>query len=381
MPKIVELKGCSGCHACYSACPQKCIRMTMDDEGFFCPVVNTEKCVNCGICEKVCPVLSNKEKEKTMSLAYACYNRNEDVRLKSSSGGIFTLLAERIIDMGGVVFGAAFDDGFDVVHKCIDNKKDLEKLRGSKYVQSTIGETYIEAKKLLDSGRIVLFSGTPCQIDGLLSFIGKDYENLYTQDLICHGVPSPKVWRKYVEYMEKNENSKFKNVYFRNKKIGWKNFCMKIAYENNAVYTRKHGEDLFVKSFLKNITLRKSCYECKSKSLNRASDITLADFWGIELILPEMDDDRGTSLVFANSPKGQKLFNDIFESIICKEVDLEKSVSFNTAAYKSVPYNKKRHKFFANLCKKDFETNVAICTKMNLCVKIVRKIKGILKNI
>ncbi len=382
MPKIVDLKECSGCHACYSICPQKCIYMKENPEGFLYPEIDEEKCINCSLCEKVCPVIQDKNGNSDIcAKAYACYNTNEEVRKKSSSGGIFTLIAEKIIDMGGVVFGAAFDDEFNVVHKYVDNRDDLDELRGSKYVQSTIGSAYVDTKRLLDAGRMVLFTGTPCQIDGLLNFLGKKYDNLYTQDLICHGVASPNVWRKYMEYMKKSENSKIKNVYFRNKKFGWKNFCMQLEFENNVIYTRKHGEDLFVKSFLKNLILRQTCYACRSKTLNRNSDITLADFWGIEYVVPDMNDDKGTSLIMVNSSKGQRLFRRIVGNIIYKEVALEQALVFNSAAYKSVSYNKKRERFFGNLSQKNFKKNVEIYTKTDLWLKIARKIKQILKNV
>ncbi|WP_444659808.1 Coenzyme F420 hydrogenase/dehydrogenase, beta subunit C-terminal domain [Caproiciproducens sp. R2] len=354
MLSILEPQNCCGCYACYSSCSKGCITMQSDREGFWYPQINQIECINCGHCEKVCPIL-HKEIVNNIPEAYAAYNKDENSRMKSSSGGIFTLLAENIIDHGGVVFGAEFNDKFQVCHSCAETKSEFEKFCGSKYVQSRIGETYKEAKTFLDDGRIVLFSGTPCQIGGLKSYIGKEYDNLFCQDIICHGVPSPKVWEKYLAYREGGSGTSVRRISFREKNESWKRYSVSFQFNDNTEYRVTFDKDLMMQGFLKNIYLRPSCYHCRFKGVNRQSDITLADFWGIENILPELFDDKGTSLIFLNSQKGQDLFQQINERMISCHVDIQKAVKNNTAAHQSVLQSSKRDAFFKDLDKLPFE--------------------------
>lgn len=201
MIQLDKKQTCTGCHACAAKCPKQCIKMISDTEGFWYPQIDEEECINCGLCERVCPIITPIKFEDPFSpMAYACYNRDEKVRLASSSGGIFTLIAEAVLKQGGVVFGAGFDEDFNVCHQCVERVEDLDKLRMSKYVQSKIGETYREAENFLKENRLVLFTGTPCQIGGLKAYLGKSYDNLITQDIICHGVPSPMVWEDYLAF-------------------------------------------------------------------------------------------------------------------------------------------------------------------------------------
>lgn len=379
MPKIIDLKDCSGCHACFSVCSKECIRMEENAEGFLYPLIDTNKCIDCGLCEKVCPVLKDAEEKENVSKAYACYNLDEETRMKSSSGGIFTLIAEKIIDMGGAVFGAAFDEDFNVKHICVKSKDDLSALRGSKYVQSTIGNTFIQAKEMLNDGRVVLFTGTPCQIDGFLSFLGKKYDNLYTQDLICHGAPSPGIWRKYMAFREEKAASKIKKMFFRLKENGWKSYSVQFQFANCTEYKQIFSGDLFMNGFLKDLYLRHSCYNCHSKSLKRNSDITLADFWGVEKVAPDMFDNKGTSLVFVNSDKGKELFEEIKGNINFKEVNINEAVEKNPSAYRSAAINKKREKFFNVIQNKNFERAIKCCTKENFVKVFLRKAKRKLK--
>ena len=368
---------CSGCHACANACPKNCISMTSDEDGFWYPQVNKEKCIDCGLCEKVCPKIHKWQSDDSLTTtAMAAINLNEEIRLKSSSGGIFTLIAEKIIDQGGVVFGAAFADDFKAVqHICVDNIADLDKLRGSKYVQSKISDTYKQAKEYLDSGRKVLFSGTPCQIGGLYSYLRKPYENLLTQDIICHGVPSPMVWEKYVEEHERKIFSKANKVTFRNKKNGWKAYSVFIGFENRKQYLKEHSADMYIKAFLSDICLRPSCSNCLFKGIRRQSDITLADFWGIQNVLPEMDDDKGTSLVLVHSEKGKTIFDTLYDKIKCQVVDTNVVAKYNSASVKSVTVNDKREKFLRDIRKNDFETTVLIYTKKSF----IKRLKSLVK--
>ena len=266
---MIEVKNkmeCCGCHACFNVCPVNAIEMKEDEKGFKYPIIDKEKCVNCGLCDKVCPI---KEKVciSNEPVAYAAYNKDEEIRKESSSGGIFTLLAEKILEKQGIVFGAIFDDNFHVIHTYIDSKKQLEKLRGSKYVQSTIGDCYKIAKQYLEEDKYVLFTGTPCQIEGLRSYLQKDYKKLYTQDIICHGVPSPKVWEKYMEYRKNKDKEIPQKIYFRNKDNGWKRYNVKFKYKQGE-YKNRQSKDVYMQAFLRDISLRDSCYHCNFKKKN-----------------------------------------------------------------------------------------------------------------
>lgn len=380
MQEIANKKICSGCHACCSICPKHCIEMIPDSEGFYYPETDEQKCIDCKMCKRVCPILNEHTGNK--GRAYACINKDENVRIKSSSGGIFTLIAEDVLRLGGVVFGAAFDDELNVYHTDIKSSDDLEKLRGSKYLQSRIGDAYKKAKEYLDKGQTVLFTGTPCQISGLKSYLGKEYDNLITLDFICHGAPSPQVWQKYLEYLSLIENKKINRNYkpeFRDKSTGWQKFSMSVFFEGGKRHTQTLSDDLYMKAFLKDLILRPSCYNCHSKSLERESDITLADFWGIENILPEMFDNKGTSLVLINSLKGQKMFDIISDKMRYKAVDINEAVKYNTAAYKSCAENKNRDKFMNEITAENFDKVVKKYTKQNFIKRCLVKIKRIIK--
>lgn len=349
--------------------------MEKDVEGFLYPEVDFNTCIDCDLCEQVCPVLHLKQINNN-PIAYACYNADEKIRLESSSGGVFTLIAEQVINNNGVVFGAAFEDDFSVIHSYVTEKDKLWAFRGSKYVQSEIGLTYCQAKEFLQQGRQVLFSGTPCQIGGLKSFLGQDYDNLFCIDIVCHGVPSPKVWQKYVSYRENYAGAPARRIAFRRKDEGWKRFSVSFLFKNDTEYRQTLHQDLYMRAFLKDVCLRPSCYACRFKSLHRQSDITLADFWGIQRVLPEMDDDKGTSLIFTNSDKGRLMLEQIREWMVCNEVDINEAVSYNSAAVKSVQYNPKRERFFAELDERSFDELVNNYCTDSLRVRFKRRVKG-----
>ena len=357
MITINDKQKCSGCHACFSACPKNCISMKADEEGFLYPIVDEQSCVNCGLCDKACPILQSNQIKGSIE-AYAVKNNDEDIRQKSSSGGFFSVVAEYVIAEGGVVFGASFDEKLNVIHQSVDNAEDLERLRGSKYVQSIIGDTYLQAKAFLEKGRIVYYTGTPCQIEGLLAFLSKPYDNLITSDIICHGVPSPAVWQKYLDSYSKNDGTIVSKASFRNKDEGWRRFSMKLELSNDTHYRKMFLNDDFMLAFLKNYCLRPSCYGCSFKTKERASDFTLADFWGIEKILPEMDDDKGTSLILINSKKGQSLFDKLKNNIACKNVDSDEAIKHNIAAVESMIKPKGRDGFMKKVTSKNFSKMV-----------------------
>jgi len=379
MIRITNKENCTGCHACVNICPQECIFMKADDEGFLYPYVNNNRCIDCGSCESVCPI-ANIAANNNKAKVYACINKDESIRLDSSSGGIFTLIAEQILLNGGIVFGVIFNEDFSAIHSCAETREELEKMRGSKYVQSEIGKTYRKAKDFLDEGRQVLFSGTPCQIAGLNSFLGKVYNKLFTVDIICHGVPSPAVWHEYIAYREKNAGERIKKIAFRRKDEGWKLFSLSFLFQSDKEYIQTLNKDLYMKAFLKNICLRPSCYSCKFKTLNRQSDITLADFWGVQNIMPEMDDDKGTSLILVNSTKGQDIFEKIKNEIKYKETDIGRAVTYNTSAVKSVAYNPKREKFFEELGELSFDKLVKKYCSDSINIRVKRSTKAVIRS-
>ncbi len=381
---IVKISQCTGCYVCVVACPKKCVEMVTDEEGFWYPRVKEGDCTDCGLCKKACSLINQNTLNQNMEIrAYAAINNDKDIRLVSSSGGIFSILAAYVLGQGGVVFGASFDEEFNVIHKYIEDIEDLQDLRGSKYVQSKIGESYKVAEAFLKSGRLVLFSGTPCQIEGLLAYLKQPYANLITQDLICHGVPSPQVWRDYLEWRSALVNgARPQKIAFRAKDEGWRRFSVFFLFENNTEYRATLDKDPMMQVFLKNLCLRPSCYDCHFKTKGRRSDITLADFWGIKNVEPEMDDDKGTSLVIIQSKKGEELFKQIEEKIIAVEVDVDKAVFYNSAMIQSAKRNPKREKFLRE-AKSDFLNVAQKYVKPNgtrsLLGKAKRKIKRFLR--
>lgn len=376
MITIENKANCCGCHACFNICPNKAINMVEDDNGFKIPVIDKAKCIDCGLCEKVCPILNNNISTNE-PIAYAVSNLNEDERKNSSSGGVFSLLAKYILNKNGIVFGACFDEKFNVKHTYIETEEELKKFRSSKYVQSTIGDTFKQVKSFLEKNRLVLFSGTPCQIEGLKKFLMKDYENLYTQDIICHGVPSPKVWQDYVRYRENKANQKTEAVNFRNKDDGWGKYNTYFKFENGE-YKIDHNKDPFMNVFLSDLVLRESCYECKFKKKNRISDITLGDFWGIDKINKEFNDDTGVSLVILNSKKAIDFFEEIKEKTKYEKVDFEQAISYNKSMTNSAKYNNKRDIVLKKINENNFEK---LANKYKNKISLYRKIKRRIKKI
>ncbi|WPC43290.1 Coenzyme F420 hydrogenase/dehydrogenase, beta subunit C-terminal domain [Clostridium sp. JS66] len=380
MIEIKSKKLCTGCSACANICPNHTIIMETDNEGFLYPKVDKENCVKCGLCEKVCHIL-HTSKLFNNPIAYAGYNKDERIRMESSSGGIFTLIAEHIIDKCGVVFGAAFDEHFNVEHIVVDNKKDLAKLRASKYVQSKIGYTYSQAKDFLEQNRLVLFTGTPCQVAGLKSYLGKDYDNLICQDVICHGVPSPIVWKKYMIFREKKASSPIKFISFRNKTKGWMNFSLFIMHENGSKYISTINKDMYLVGFNKNLYLRPSCYECYYKTEQRQADITLADFWGIQNLMPEINDDKGISLLLIHSSKGKIVLDKVKNKLVYKQVEFKSAIKYNPAMVNSMQTNKNRDKFYEELNAVDFDKLMKKYCTEKLSVRTKKKTKFLIKKV
>lgn len=349
MIDIQNKQDCCGCGACAQACPKGCITMAEDAEGFLYPTVDPSACIHCGLCNRSCPMQADAPAE-ALPKAYAAYAADDSLREASSSGGIFSLLAQWVLDNGGVVFGAAYGEDFSVCHCMITSPEELPLLRGSKYVQSRIEDTFRQAKQQLDAGKTVLFSGVGCQITGLKAYLNREYPQLYTVDVLCHGVPSPKVWRSYLQEQKAAFGGHIQSVSFRNKEEGWKRFSMKIDFPGGS-YRKPMLEDPFLRFFLENICLRPSCHACQFKTLPHASDLTLGDAWGIANLMPDMDDDRGTSLILMNSQKGQFLFDAIKPGMVFRPGDTDQLLPPSADSRQPVPPHPRRKPFFTAAAK------------------------------
>lgn len=349
MINIIDKVNCCGCSACASACPKRCITMKSDNEGFLYPHLDKDTCIDCGLCEKVCNELHPFPQRSPLQV-WAAINKDEEIRLKSSSGGIFHILAKMTIDDGGVVFGARFDENWQVVIDYAETMIGVEDFMGSKYVQARIENAYKNAKRFLIEGRKVLFSGTPCQVAGLKQFLRKEYDNLLTVDFICHGTPSPRVWGMYLD--EVTDSCKFvKSISFRNKINGWKHLHFSVEYDpvtNATSLLSSAYQNQYMKAFLADLTLRPSCSSCSAKSGSSNSDITIADFWGIWNVNLDMYDDKGTSMLFINTDKGRQVLPSK-ELVKYSESDYAVALKYNKACAVSVVPNPKRKQFFVQL--------------------------------
>lgn len=372
---MLPLKDCTGCSACTHICPKNCISLLSDNYGFLYPHINNDICVNCGICENICPVLNIAEQDTPINTnCYAAKTNEETIRAQSSSGGVFSVIAEKVLKNNGIVYGAAFDEKFVVKHIGISSIDDLDLLRRSKYVQSDLNNCFTDIESNLKDGKTVLFTGTPCQVEGLLSCLRKPYDNLVTMDFVCHGVPAPAVWEHYKNHIEKQYKSTITNVNFRNKSSGWKNSSLEIEFENVTIYNNIFRNDPYMKAFLSNMDLRKSCYSCKFKSTKHKSDLTVADYWGIDEIVPEIDDDKGISLLLVNTEKGNALLADIKNHLSLTKTDVEKAFTYNPCIIKSVQEHSFRQYFLTNYNKGNFEKIVNNCINPSYITRLKRKI-------
>ena len=349
--QIVESKKCTGCGACYNICPHGAIQMIEDERGFLKPFIDDTMCVKCGLCEKTCPVLHYESKNFEKPKVFAFLNNDEKTRLKSASGSVFPVFAKYVLENNGVAFGVIYDDEMKVCHSMATNWQDIEKMQSSKYVQSDTKDTYKKAKKELESGRFVLFTGTPCQIAGLKSYLKKDYDNLLTIDLICHGVPSRKVFEKYNrEFMQaKKDSGKILNINMRSKIKGWQYALTTTTTTTTTTYHTPNTKEYFMQIFLSNLSINDSCCDCQFNKLPRVADITMGDFWGVEHFDKSLDDKKGTSIILLNSPKGEKYFDIVKQFAFIKEVPLEVAIRKNPNIYSSSKAHPKREDFFEDL--------------------------------
>lgn len=351
----IEKNNCCGCSLCANVCPKDCISMKQDNEFFKYPQIDKYRCVECHACERICPVLNKPIKKNDVDQSvYAAWNNDPEKRIISTSGGLVSALSEKIISEGGCVIGAYYRDDFTVAHMVGIEKKDIDLLRQSKYMQSDMGMIYRELKRILSSGRKVLFCGTPCHNAAVRNYIG-DNENLYQLDFICRGVISSGVFLEYIKYLENKYKGKTVKVQFKNKDYGWNRFSTKVWFDNGKEYIKDRYHDPYMMSYLRySVSLRPSCYECHFKGNDRYSDITVGDFWGISKKNPALDEDKGTSLVMINSHKGFELFESLGESIVSTICDISDVPDGNMCLSKSPKKGDYRELFFKDLGKKSF---------------------------
>ena len=331
MIQLCDRYNCTGCSACANACPQNAITMTADYEGFLQPTINSESCVSCGICQKVCPVISPYDFSEHVMHSFAAYACDTEIRQRGSSGGMFTIFAKYVLKQSGAVFGAAFDDSHEVHHIVVDSEFELSKLQGSKYVQSIIGSVPRDIKNRLSRGQNVLFVGTPCQVAGLLNYLHRPYANLYTIDLVCHGVPSPKLFAHYIAFL-KNKYPNFYSFSFRDlRRQNCSSSSSSFKNPKTGEISTKvlYGEDMaYYSLFIGNYVNRECCYKCYyAQHEHRIGDITLADFWGLGKVVPyNHDKSMGVSFVSINTPKGGKLFDSVKSEIEYEERSVEETI-------------------------------------------------------
>ena len=343
----LHIEHCTGCTACASVCPVNAIAMEPDHEGFLRPVIG-ERCILCHRCEQTCPILHPPVPGPAPAAAHAVWNRDEAERTASSSGGFFSLLARHVLEQGGAVFGAALDEDMTARHVCARTVDELAPMRGSKYVQSDLGGSFSQVKALLEEGTAVLFSGVPCQVDGLKRYLGKDYPNLLTCDLVCHGVPSPAVFRAYLDGLEAARGSKVVSVRFKDKSHGWSHPWFTAQFADGSVYTEDFNRTGYGRGFGMQLFLRPACARCRYTSTSRPADFTLADYWGLDekLALP-VERDKGVSMVLVNSARGQAVFDALSPRFGQVERPLAEAVAGNPRLASPLKANPRRAAFFA----------------------------------
>lgn len=362
---------CTGCMACFNICKYSAIDIIQNEKGFYVPKINEEKCKKCGACEFVCPECNEIKKDRYKKI-FAAWSNSNDVRKNSTSGGIFFELAKSILYQNGIVVGAIYNEQFEVEHSIIDKFEDLKKIQGSKYVQSKMTDIYSRIKCELEKGKNVLFSGVACQVAGLKKYLGKDYENLITIDVLCHGAPSPQIFKEYVD--RKKSSGDILNIRFRYKKPSWTVFSMRIDYKDNKIYQRDTFKDEYIRLFLDDYITNEVCATCKYTGENRVSDLTLADFWGyVSEDFKYRNNEKGISLVLINSRKGDDVFNKIKKNLIIIEKDFSEAKNGNQCLRKPFNKNKNYETFWDDYIKNGYDYVIEkyfIESKMNFKRKL-----------
>lgn len=368
---------CCGCTACFNICPKNAIRMEEDIEGFLYPTIDKEKCIKCDLCNKICPIINKKNSVVNPKL-YAIRCKNDQILEESTSGGVFTPIAEYVIKNKGVIYGVGYSkDSLVIEYQKVSKNENLKNLRGSKYVQSYLNDTFLLIKKDLMEGKLVLFVGNPCYVEGLMNFLQKKYDRLITIDFICKGVPSPKLWEKYKEYQTKKYNSKLRYAKFRNKTYGYHSGTMKLDFENGKNYYSSGRTDYFLKLFFSELTSRPSCYSCVFKKKEHISDFTIYECWNFQKLVKKIkDDDKGYTSVLVNSNKGQELLDKIEDKVEKYIIDKEESFKLDGIMLeKSAIPHKNRNEFYKKLQEESLENIVQQYIPITKKDKLIEKSK------
>ena len=382
MIEITDKTKCCGCGGCMNICPKHCISMKADEEGFLYPAIDKTVCVNCGLCERVCPILNYQPESYCEQSAYLVQNKDEGVRRESTSGGAFTAIARYVLEKDGVVFGAAFDEKFYVHHTYTTDAKELWRFRNSKYVQSDTENTFSIAEQFLKEGRLVCYSGTPCQIEGLKRYLREEYDNLLMVDVVCRAVPSPLVWQKYLEYHKVSENRPDR-ILFRDKFYGYKYSTMSLIYHGKNRYHAGAQLDPYLRAFFSEICDRPSCHSCPFKKRFRVSDLTLWDCFSVFRFDKKMDDDKGVTRVLCHTEKGKQIIHAIRQVAKIREIAPEKAIIGANEMFESVQPNLKRAQFMADartlpgkeLFQKYYPMSIGVMFKT--CIRTLLLVTGI----
>lgn len=386
----VSKQQCCGCSACSAVCPQQCIEMKQDEFGFYYPLIDSDSCIDCSLCEKTCPCLQEEESKKEPDIFFAAKIKSDSKRIQSSSGGVFSFLAEKILKEQGVVCASRFDTPTHLIHDFCTRIEDLDAYKGAKYLQSDMRNCYLETKHLLSKGRKVLFVGTSCQIMGLKLFLRKPYPNLIAMEIVCHGVPSPFVWSKYLSELcnrKQVDISQINKIEFRNKDKSWREYNLKIEANGKVIHRKSLRKDPFLKAFLRDLMLRSSCDNCPAKNFKSNSDIIVGDFWGVDNFHQSIDDDRGVSCLILQNADLLPLFEDSEIELI--PTKLEYILRGNPSVKVSSKSNPNKERYLQTVLKNDFIQTTKPFVKntfrqnykynLNRCKKLVKKLIGVLK--
>ncbi len=379
MIHIQDKSKCCGCTSCANACPRIAITMVPDYEGFLYPEINPQLCANCGLCENACPIL-NKQHIQEETKGYIVRYKNESIVADSTSGGAFTALATSLLERDYIVYGVGYDNEMNVAFKSAEKPEDLQEMRGSKFVQSELGTTFQDIKKHLKNGKKVLFTGTPCQVSGLISYLGKTHENLICIDFVCRGVPSPGLWKNYVRMMEEKNSSKLVAAKFKNKTYGYHTSTMKLTFENGKKYFGSGRIDPYMKAFVSEMSSRPSCSDCAFKTVERVSDITMFDCYRFTKLMHISDDDKGYSSIIIHSSKGDELFESIKKSLIYYQVNVQSLIEANgIMVCNSAKPHVRRDEFYRLVQTKPIDQVMDMISPVSIKDNIIEKSKGILQ--